>query len=154
MALPRFEVALGVVDGVNVLFTTPTPYVAGSVAVFLNGQLKRADFMDGWVETSPSLGQVTLSMPPEPAAFGNPDDVVQIFYLDTSDVLPETEVTPLRGSIQVMSDLTGELVEVDVLGGLLEFEGDGLLGEVAGLEEIGGNIEAVGVLRGRMVECC
>lgn len=154
MALPRFEVALGVVDGVNVVFTTPTPYVGGSVAVFLNGQLKRADFMDGWVETNPSLGVVTLLMAPEPAAFGNPDDVVQVFYLDSSSpVLPETEVTPLRGTIRATDDLEGQFVEFEPFFGSLLDDGVGLVGQVGGLEEIGGSIEAVGVLSGRMVEC-
>lgn len=100
MATPRFEVALGVSDGVNLVFFTPTaPYLPGSVAVFLNGQLKRADFMDGWVETNPVTGEVDLLIAP---LGGAPPDVVQIFYLDDSVPVagvPEAEITRLHGTV-------------------------------------------------------
>jgi hypothetical protein len=121
VSIPRFELAAGVVDGINLIFTTPTAYIAGSVAVFLNGQLKRSDFMDGWTETSPSTGTITLGMPPEPAANGNPDDVVQVFYLEAGVLpLPETEVTPLRGTIRTSQDIFGQLQESEVLRGVLD----------------------------------
>lgn len=107
-------------DGVNVLFTTPTPYQPGSVAVFLNGQLKRADFTDGWLETTPSTGLITLLQAPLPAAFGNPDDVVQVFYLDTSEVLPETEVSPMRGMLVASGELFSKLQETQQLVGIIE----------------------------------
>lgn len=116
MATPRFEVAIGVVDGANLIFYTPTPYLLGSAAVFLNGQLKRADFADGWVESNPSLGEVTLLQPPQPAAFGNPDDVVQVFYLDpTSPVaeVPDTEITVLHAVVlDTVDALVANLSEV------------------------------------------
>lgn len=122
MATPRFEVALGIVDGVNVVFFTPTfPYVPGSVAVFFNGQLKRADFADGWVESNPVTGEVTLLIAPLPAAYGNPDDVIQIFYLDNSvpaAVVPETEITRLHGVVLDTVDVvSAHLVEVQPLRG-------------------------------------
>jgi hypothetical protein len=116
VAIPRFEVAIGVSDGVNLLFYTPTPYLPGSVAVFLNGQLKRADFMDGWVESNPVTGEVTLLIAP---LGGMPPDVVQIFYLDTSvpvAVLPEAEITVLQATILDDVDvLLAKVVEVQVL---------------------------------------
>ena len=117
MATPRFEVALGVSDGVNLVFFTPTaPYLPGSVAVFLNGQLKRADFTDGWVETNPVTGEVDLLIAP---LGGAPPDVVQIFYLDNSvpvAVLPEAEITVLQATILDTVDvLAARLVETQAL---------------------------------------
>ena len=44
------EVATGPVDGVNTTFYTSAMYVPGSLQVWLNGQMKRADLQDGWVE--------------------------------------------------------------------------------------------------------
>jgi len=117
VATPRFEVALGVSDGVNLVFFTPTaPYLPGSVAVFLNGQLKRADFTDGWVETNPVTGEVDLLIAP---LGGAPPDVVQIFYLDNSvpvAVLPEAEITVLQATILDTVDvLAARLVETQAL---------------------------------------
>jgi hypothetical protein len=121
MATPRFELALGVVDSVNVVFYTPTfPYAPGSVAVFLNGQLKRADFADGWVESNPVVGEVTLLLPP---LFGVPPDVVQIFYLDTSvspQPTPETEITRLHAVVLDTVDvLSARFQEVQPLQGTI-----------------------------------
>lgn len=119
MPTPRFELAIGVSDSVNVLFYTPTfPYAPGSVAVFLNGQLKRADFMDGWVESNPAVGEVTLLLPP---LAGVPPDVVQIFYLDTSvspQPTPETEITRLHAVVLDTVDvLSARLQEMQPLQG-------------------------------------
>jgi hypothetical protein len=76
MATPHFEVPAGDVDGVNTVFTVAAPYRPGSTALFLNGQLKRADYDDGWTESNPETGEVTLAEAPLT------DDVVQVFYLD------------------------------------------------------------------------
>jgi hypothetical protein len=69
------EVPQGIINGINTLFQTSASYLAGSVVVFLNGQLKRGDYSDGWVE----LGNryVNLKIPPETG------DVVQIYYVPT-----------------------------------------------------------------------
>ena len=37
--LLRREVPVGAIDGVNVLFTTSRPYIAGTLMVYLNGLL-------------------------------------------------------------------------------------------------------------------
>lgn len=50
MVGPIIRVCSGVIDGSNLVFQTPAQYVPGSVRVFVNGQLLRADFDDGWVE--------------------------------------------------------------------------------------------------------
>ena len=79
MARPRFETAIGVIDGVNQIFRTSRPYDAGSLAVFLNGQLKRRWFEDGWVETDPGGSIFFMNEAPQTL------DDVQVFYLDSSD---------------------------------------------------------------------
>jgi hypothetical protein len=73
MAVPVFEVAIGTVNGISTIFGTAAPYRPGSVQVFLNGQLKRQDFTDGWTELGAQ--QVQLNEAPEIG------DVVQIYYV-------------------------------------------------------------------------
>jgi hypothetical protein len=105
----KFEVAAGAIDGVNVVFTVVAPYVPLSVAVFLNGQLKRRDFGDGWTETTPAAGVVTLAEPPIDG------DVVQIFYIDASPGASNdtVEVCPLVGKLVEVEALKGELQVMD-----------------------------------------
>jgi hypothetical protein len=71
-ARPLIEVAIGTVDGANRVFRTSTMYVPGSLQVWLNGQLKRRDFQDGWTE----LGAGKFEMAEAPRV----GDVVQAFY--------------------------------------------------------------------------
>jgi hypothetical protein len=150
--LPKFEVASGVVDGVNQIFSVSSPYSPNSVAVFLNGQLKRADFADGWVELSPSTGLVQLLIAPLPGDGENPDDVVQIFYLDPSVTgLVEKEVSPLSGVIRVSSDLKARISSDDLAGVLLPL--GSLEGALEGFSEIGGTMVPVTSLNGRILEC-
>jgi len=54
------------------VFQTSHPYVPGSVRIFLNGQLKRADFADGWIELG--YDKVQLALPPLVG------DVVQAYF--------------------------------------------------------------------------
>ena len=63
----------GVVNGSNVSFTTPAPYVAGTLRVFLNGQVKRADFDDGWIETGATSFKMKIA--PETG------DVVSVYFV-------------------------------------------------------------------------
>ena len=117
----KFEVAVGAIDGVNTVFAVSTAYVPNSTAVFLNGQLKRKDFGDGWAETTPASGVVTLVEPPIDG------DVVQIFFIDGSPGAADDTVE--------VSPLVGKLVEVDALQGVVipYFEVQGALGAEAGL---------------------
>lgn len=59
-------------DGVLRVFSTGTEYAAGSVRVFVNGQLKRGDYEDGWTELGGRL--VELDEAPKP------EDSVAILY--------------------------------------------------------------------------
>ena len=91
MANPIFEIPTGVVDGANRVFTTSKPYSIGSTAVFLNGVLQGRALDDGWYETSPDNGVITMKE--APSNIGTPD-VVQVFYLDRSPSPP-----PPRGTV-------------------------------------------------------
>ena len=73
MAPPAvIEVAFGPVDGANKQYTVSAMYVPGSLQVWLNGQLKRKDLIDGWVE----LGNNKFEMKEPPL----PGDVVQAWF--------------------------------------------------------------------------
>ena len=68
------EVAIGIVDGINMLFHTSRAYFPNSVSVYVNGQLRVATAPDGWVEIDPLTGLVQLKITPIPT------DSVQIAY--------------------------------------------------------------------------
>jgi hypothetical protein len=117
--IPHFEVPAGAIDGANVLFTTAMSYTPGSTAVFINGQLKRpagVGILDGWTETSPVLGTVTLDEAPLT------DDVVQIFYLDTNPLplIVVQNVCDLEAEIRDIDQLSAEIEEVTEFDATLE----------------------------------
>lgn len=139
MPLPRFEIPLGAIDGVNKTFVVSTAYQPGSCAVFLNGQLKTRALDDGWVETNALLGIVTLKESPKNYP-GSPD-VVQIFYLDTSPALPEEVIEHISGVV---------LDDVDVLTGTLLFN-TGLYGVLDDLDALDGTVAST-ILTGVLEE--
>lgn len=69
---PVFVPAIGVINGFNTIFYCPTGYAPGSLRVWWNGVLMRADLGDGWIE----LGSGKFQMK-EPPAVG---DTVSVFY--------------------------------------------------------------------------
>lgn len=73
MRLPVIRPLSGVCNGVNTVFVTPSPYLAGSVRVWLNGELLRADLENGWVE----LGESRIAMKVPPVA----GDALQAYYV-------------------------------------------------------------------------
>ena len=118
MSQPHFEVASGSIDGSNETFSVSLPYTSGTLAVFLNGQLKVGGDTDGWVETSPKMGVFSMNTPPELG------DVLQAFYIDTLPVQPGFELTPIFGSIEACEEITGELEEpTRIVGVIMEFTG-------------------------------
>jgi hypothetical protein len=150
MPQPRFEIPAGVIDGVNLLYTTSTSYKAGSLAVFLNGLLQEASLVDGWVETDPVAG--TFTMKEAPRSSGPCPDVLQVFFLDTSPVSPETEITPIVGTIDAVDDLIGSLESSPPLFGAIAAPvglSAGLLPDVP----VVGAIKGVTALRG-LLELC
>jgi hypothetical protein len=115
----HLEKALGSVDGSNVSFLTALPYLDGSVVLFLNGQGKRADYDDGWVETSSVSGLVTLKEPPRVG------DEVFFFFLDT---LPDGFGEPPEGFFDLVCDqvfldlLDPGITLTEVPGAIANFE--------------------------------
>lgn len=150
MALPHFEVPAGAIDGVNVVFTVSVPYRPGSTAVFLNGLLLRADYTDGWLESDPVLGEVTLKEPPRVTKIT--PDVVQIFYLDTSPtVLEAVIIERLHGRLHVLDDLAGRLAALETLRASLDVLG-ALAGRLEPEPSLHGLVDDVDVLHGKL-EC-
>jgi len=152
MALPHFEVASGTIDGVNVIFNVSMPYKPGTTAVFLNGLLLREDYPDGWLESDPVTGEVTLKEPPRVTKIT--PDVVQVFFIDTSpDVLDAVIVERLVGYLRGVDVLDGRLLEVVELRGAVDVV-DGLDGCLLDEFSIHGELEAEGVLHGRLEAVC
>jgi hypothetical protein len=111
---PQFLVPDGSIDGVNTTFQTPTPYIEGTLAVFLNGQLKRQDFEDGWQETNPGIGIFDLNIAPIDG------DVVQTFYLTMVDVGFRAEVVQLAASLREVKQLYGDVLAFQHINGTIE----------------------------------
>lgn len=107
MSSPRFEVASGLIDGINTIFSASLPYTAGSTAVFLNGQLKKAANDDGWIETVPASGIFQMKVAPKVG------DVVEVFYLDTMSDASQLEIAcGVVGVIQEESAIQGQIEDV------------------------------------------
>lgn len=113
--IPKFEAAIGVIDGVNTDFSTSSRYVTGSTAIFLNGQLLRSDYANGWTETDPENGLFTMNEAPLAG------DVVQVFYLDADfEGASDTVVAPLRGILYDCSDLKGRISSESIIGKVVQ----------------------------------
>lgn len=153
MGQPRFEVPSGTIDGVNTIYTVSLPYVAGSTAVWLNGVLLRKDLDDGWDESSPSTGEITLNEPP--LSTGPCPDVIQVFFVDTSVDTPESVIEQIFGTIDSEPELLGILSqEGDFLKGSVSLEASlsGLL--VDDLVPLLGTLEPEAGLSGVITEVC
>ena len=72
MASSVIEVVSGPIDGVNKQFTVSAMYLTGTLQVWLNGQLKRRDLVDGWSELG--ANKFEMNEPPEVG------DVVQVWF--------------------------------------------------------------------------
>lgn len=150
MPSPRFEVPSGVIDGVNTVYTVSRPYKPGSTAVFLNGALQERSLDDGWFETDPSAGTVTLKEAPR--SIGACPDVLQIFFIDTSPALPETEITRIKGRIRPTPRLTGRLRDAQALQGRVAAAGR-LTGRVQSSLRVRASVTGVRRIKGTIREC-
>ena len=150
MSSPRFEVPSGTIDGVNTVFTVSMPYGAGTTAVFINGQLMERSLDDGWVETDPSAGTVTLKEAPRSS--GACPDVIQIFYLDTAAPLPETQVFKLKGYIRCPAPLKGTITEAQSIRGTVDSSRK-IYGRVDLRKRLRGTVEDVCKIRARIRVC-
>jgi hypothetical protein len=95
--------ALGLINGANTAFTTPTPYSPGSLRVIHNGQLLEIDCAE---EVSPSAGTWTWLDPQPP----RPGDTVTVLYDDVGGAPAYIPVCPLVGVIRPTHLLRGVLV--------------------------------------------
>lgn len=66
------ETPTGSVNGTNRIFYCSASYVPGTVRVWINGQLKRPDLVDGWVEKTPN--KIELKEAPRVG------ELVQVWY--------------------------------------------------------------------------
>jgi hypothetical protein len=152
MPVPHFEVPTGSVDGINTVFSVSLPYAPGSTALFRNGLLQERSLEDGWYESDPAIGEITLKEAPRGTPLGYPD-ILQVFFIDTSPVLPETVVQRLHGRLRAAEDLLGRLVSPGRLHGALEAQ-EGLSGRFYGVVPITGKLEEVERLLGYLVLRC
>jgi hypothetical protein len=151
MPVPRFEVPSGVIDGVNTVFNVSVPYRPGTTAVFLNGLLLEPTLLDGWTETNPATGEITLKEPPRVTKVC--PDVVQVFFIDTSPVLPETVVVRLHGRLRAVDELEGRLIAKNLLQGSVEALGS-LEARLTTMTPLRGELEDQGELHGRVRAVC
>jgi hypothetical protein len=150
MPVPHYEVPSGVIDGVNTVYTVSVAYQPGSVAVFLNGQLKRQDLDDGWTETNPATGEVTLTEAPR--SIGKCPDVLQIFFLDTTPLAIEQTVERIKAKLRTYQPVRGTLCDVVHAKGKIE-PVDGIHGKVASRSEYKANVQTFARVRGRIRSC-
>lgn len=150
MPSPRFEVPAGLVNGVNTVFTVSMPYGPGTTAVFINGMLMERSLDDGWFETNPGAGVVTLKEAPRGS--GNGPDVIQIFFIDTSPALPETVVVNIKGIIRAHRSLRGVLRTTQPMVGHVS-AAPTLLGHLDVRKDLRGYIKTNPPLKATIKEC-
>lgn len=144
MANPRIADAVGLVDGVNKDFTTPTDFTPGSMEVFLNGILLRRQDDDGWTETGANAFQ--LKEAPKPL------DLIRVFYTDTLPVGPGPQIEELVATLIETDILIGMVDVTDVLSGTL-IDLATLSGTIADAETLSGSLTDLDALVGTVVEC-
>lgn len=152
MPLPHFEVPLGVIDGVNLVFNVSQAYKPGTTAVFLNGLLLRADYDDGWTESDPATGEITLKEPPRVTKIT--PDVVQVFYIDLSpDVLEAIIVCRLEGRLTALEAMEGRLLPSQTFRGSVDVSG-GLAGFLEPQPTLQAALDDHGTITGHLEEVC
>lgn len=143
--VPFFEVLTGTIDGVNDTFFFSKAYTAGSVALYLNGQLLVASPGNPWVEVDPSTGEVRISVS---ACIPKTGDQIAGFAIDTTDGVNTVEVTELLGSVTALDRIGGSIESTEVEAALAQvqalagqFDNSELLGEVQTVSHISGVLE-------------
>lgn len=147
MPSPRFEVPVGAIDGSNTVFAVSKAYSAGSTAVFLNGILQERSYEDGWVETDPNAGVVTLKEAPRLA------DTVQIFYLDTvSTVLPETQIFKMRGILKAARSIRATFRPAQTIQGRISTPTP-LVGRIGVRKDLRGTVSVTRTIKAKIKVC-
>ncbi len=152
MPSPRFEVPTGTVDGVNTVFTVSRPYTVGSTAVFRNGLLQQRNLDDGWFETDPNAGIITMKEPP--SAYGWPD-VIQVFFLDRTPSpapAPGTVAFNLKGIIKASKKTKATLTTGIPITGTIS-SANPLIGHLDLRKDLRGSISSHQVIRATIRVC-
>lgn len=110
--VPHFESLTGTIDGVNTVFTASSAYIAGSTVVFLRAIPRIITNDDGWVETDPSTGIVTLNEAPLV------DDDLQMSWNEA--VGADLITGPLCGALQTSQPLSGRISTITSIFGKIE----------------------------------
>jgi len=76
--LPIIEPLQGPVNGTNRVFSASADYLPGSAQVFVNGQLKTKDLVDGWEELGGRRIRMKIAPVVHPTSI---PDVLSIYYL-------------------------------------------------------------------------
>jgi hypothetical protein len=100
MGIARIVLAQGLVNGSNRVFATGEPYVAGSVALIVNGLVFNQLTPGTFTELSPEAGTIEAVTAP---VIG---DVVQLLYTNRKIVAPPA-VTRLAGVVDEPNKATG-----------------------------------------------
>lgn len=78
-AISNIVKLIGVIDGINQSFTTPTNYIPGSLRLIWNGQVVESDDeLQGWSETGENAVATTIA--PQTG------DILQAFYQESTGV--------------------------------------------------------------------
>lgn len=100
MPVTRTEIPAGLINGVNITFTTSVPYLAGTVFPIVNGLMRRPSDADGIIEVSPAGGTFTTR---QTLATGQ---TLEVQYNDTSQNL--SDVTGYLSQQAPVSVVAGE----------------------------------------------
>jgi len=140
-----YRTAIGVVDGVNRTFFTPTPYFPGETRFLLNGQLLDASCI---TEVDPATGEVRWE-DVQPPRVG--DDLL-LYYIDADEAQRDTVVEvvlPLHGILQRDQSLHAQLCRERLLQGVV-VSAALLAGEVQRERKVSGVVQRDGVLSGTL----
>lgn len=115
----KFVQLEGTVDGVNKVFTTPSneAYQAGSTMVLLRGIPRDvSDGDDGWTESDPGTGEVTLNVAPISG-----DNIFLHYTVEVSGAI-EVEITPVDAVLTPLQRFSGIIEDGELDGNLDESE--------------------------------
>ena len=131
MPIPRFEELAGATDGINVAFSTPSSYIAGTLTLWVRGLPRPLANDDGGFELDPVAGTLTLKEAPLA------EDSVAAFYLEPT---PESadQVEELVATIDG-DNVDAELVDTLELEAVVE-SGEGLSASIVDVIELSGTI--------------
>lgn len=105
---------------------------------------------DGWYETNPDGGIVTLKEAPRSS--GMCPDVIQIFFLDRSAPLPETQVYKMRGIIKPSRSMKGRFSTAQPIVGRL-VEPQPLVGKIVARKDLRASITSKQTIRAKIRVC-